>query len=137
MGLIKIHHPSRRDLHVFGLMGVVFFGLIGGLVWWKSKALGVPTTIWVVGGVLFLCYYAVPSSRLFIYYGWMKLTYPIGWVVSHVLLLVSYYLVITPIGLIMRAFGHDAMHRTVDPDAPTYWVEHTPNDDRNRYFRQF
>jgi hypothetical protein len=71
------------------------------------------------------------------YIGWMYLAFPIGWTVSHVLLAVTYYLVLTPIGLIMRAVGRDPMRRRLDPEAKSYWIEHRPDRDPSRYFRQY
>ena len=137
MALIEIHHPSRRDIRVFGLVLALFFGLIGSLVWWKSGSLETPKVLWVIGGILAIVYYAVPRLRLVMYYGWMKLIYPVGWIISHLVLLIFYYLVLTPIGLIMRAFGRDLMRRRFEGDASTYWVEHHLDSDPARYFRQF
>jgi hypothetical protein len=59
-------------------------------------------------------------------------------VVSHVVLAIVYYLVVTPIGLVMRLVGYDAMKRRFDGEATTYWV-HRPDNaaDAKSYFRQF
>ena len=62
-------------------------------------------------------YYAIPNVRRLLYLGWMRVFYPIGWVVSHLLLAIVYYLVLTPIGLVMRLFGGDPMHRGFDRSA--------------------
>ncbi len=137
MALIEIHHPSTRDIRVFGLVLALFFGFIGGLVWWKSGSLGTPKVLWMIGGVLAIIYYAVPRLRLVMYYGWIKLGYPVGWIISHLALLLFYYLVLTPIGLIMRAFGRDLMRRQFDRDASTYWDERNPDGHPARYFKQF
>ncbi len=140
MALIEIRRPSKRELRVFGLLVGLFFGLIGGLVWFKAKT-PAPTSatdvIWAIGGALMIIYYAVPRLRLVLYYGWMKAAYPIGWTISHLVLGITYYLVLTPIGLFMRVFGHDPMQRRFDRDASSYWVEHNPGADPARYFRQF
>ena len=56
------------------------------------------------------------------YVGWMDASWPMGWVFSHVLLGVTYYLVITPIGLILRLLGKDPMRRRFDREAKTYWI---------------
>ena len=67
----------------------------------------------------------------------MYAVYPIGWTVSHLALAVVYYLVVTPIGLLMRLFGRDPMRRKFDPSATTYWQPHESPDEPERYFRQF
>ena len=62
---------------------------------------------------------------------------PIGWTISHAVLALLYYLLFTPIGLIIRLFGRDPMQRRLDRSAATYWVPHNQDRDAGRYFRQF
>jgi hypothetical protein len=57
--------------------------------------------------------------------------------VSHLLLLVVYYLVLTPIGLLMRLIGYDPLQRRFDRSAQSYWTPHDPAADDARYFKQF
>ena len=84
-----------------------------------------------------MIFFAVPVVRRPLYLGWMYATLPIGWVVTHVMLGLIYYLMFTPIGLIMRLGGRDLMQRRFDREASSYWIEHRPDDRPERYFRQF
>ncbi len=138
MALIEFNKsPSRRDLRWFGAIFALFFALIGGLIWWKFEAPRIAFVLWSVAGAITLLYYALSPIRKPLYLGWMYLVYPIGWVISHVLMAIIYFLVFTPIGLAMRLFGRDPIQRRFDRDAPSYWVEHDPGGDPARYFRQF
>jgi hypothetical protein len=67
----------------------------------------------------------------------MYAAYPIGWTISHLLLLIVYYVILTPVGLAMRLAGRDPLDRSPDPAAESYWVRRTPPDSPARYFRQF
>ena len=129
--------PSKKELKVFGAMLLAFAALVGGLVWWKFESQQTAQIIWAVGAVVTLVYFAVPPFRMPVYRGWMYAAYPIGWTVSHVLLGIIFYLVITPIGLIMRLLGYDPMQRKLDPNAATYWEPRAQVADVKRYFRQF
>jgi hypothetical protein len=80
---------------------------------------------------------AWPAAIRPLFVGWIVAAYPIGWTVSHVLLSAIFFLVLTPIGLILRATGTDPMHRSFDPDARTYWSKREPVREAARYFRQF
>ncbi|MCH7748918.1 MAG: hypothetical protein IH939_12575 [Acidobacteria bacterium] len=138
MAVIEINrNPSRRDLLWFGLLLPVFFALVGVLVWRRTGALTSAAALWAVGGTLSALFALWPASRRRIYVGWMYAVYPIGWAVSHLLLGVVYFVVITPIGLALRLLRRDPLERRFDRAAPTYWVRHNPAGRIERYLRQF
>ena len=138
MALIELNKaPSRRELLVFGSLFALFFGLIGGLIWWKFEAPTAAYVVWSIAAAITIVFYALPPIRKPIYLAWIHLAVPIGWVISHVAMALIYYLVFTPIGLIMRLFGRDPMERRFDRSAASYWVEHNPAGEPGRYFRQF
>ncbi|MHC4861812.1 MAG: SxtJ family membrane protein [Planctomycetota bacterium] len=128
---------GRTETLVMGLLLGLFFGLIGGLVYWRAEAFAAACILWSVGGALMLLYYAVPSLRRPLYLGWMYAVFPIGWTVSHIILGVLFYLLITPVGSVMRLFGRDTMCRRIDAEAGTYWVERKVVPKAASYFRQF
>jgi len=72
-----------------------------------------------------------------LYAAWMLAAFPIGWVMSYVVASVVYFAVVTPIGLIARLAGRDAMGRRFDSSATTYWRETPEMDEPKRYYRQF
>ncbi len=138
MALIALNkNPSRRELFIFGALFALFFGLIGGLIWWRFQAPTVAYVLWSVAAFITILFYAVRPIRKPIYLAWIHLAFPIGWVISHVAMALIYYLVFTPIGLIMRLFGRDPMERRFDRGAETYWTPHQPGEEPARYFRQF
>jgi hypothetical protein len=130
-------YPEPRLLRSFGVLLAMFVPLFGAVVWWRTGRIETATTVWVAGGILTGVYWAVPPVRRWIYVGWMYAAFPIGWTVSHVLMAFIYYVVITPIGLIIRATGRDPLLRRFDRSASTYWVHHPPPGDITRYFRQY
>jgi hypothetical protein len=69
--------------------------------------------------------------------GWMWAAFPIGWIIAHTLMAAIYFLVVTPIGLLMRAAGRDPLARRFDREADTYWVPRTVQREPSSYFRQF
>jgi len=138
MGLIDIkRNPSQRELKWFGVLLAAFFASVAGLLWWRAAQPTAAAVTLGIGLVLVAVYTALPNVRRWVFLGWMYAALPIGWAVSHLLLAIVYYLVITPIGLTMRLFGYDPMSRRADHDAATYWVRRKPESDLARYFRQF
>lgn len=130
-------NPSARDLRWFGIVVALFLGLVGLVVWWRGGSLTVSGWMAGVGVGLAVLYYAVPPVRKHMFVGWMVLAFPIGWTMSMVILMLAYYAVLAPIGLLMRMLGHDPMSRKLEPDAATYWIERDTNVGPGRYFRQW
>ena len=62
---------------------------------------------------------------------------PIGFVLSHVLLAVIYYLVLTPIALVLRLTGRDVIGKKLDPDAKSYWHERSGERPAKSYFKLY
>ncbi len=103
MALLDINwNPSAKQLRQFSLLLAAV--LIGAAAWlyWKSLSpfgsAAALTAAIVAGGIGLLR----PSLMRIVYVVWMAAVFPIGWTVSHVLLAAIYYLVIAPIGVIMR-----------------------------------
>ena len=101
----------------------------------------------IVAGV----YYGRPSSQPRIIRGWQIVTFPLAWLMTHVLLSLVFYGLFFPIGWSMRRFGYDPLRlRRIsrkgrsatdrsgkDGSSPTTWVVREQNEDASRYFKQF
>ena len=128
---------SKTELLWFGPLFALFVGIIASILvrrfHWNTAAL----ILCGLAAALIVVYYVAPSLQTRIYRGWMLSVAPIGYVVSHLLLALVYYFVLTPIGLALRVFGYDPMLRKLDPAASTYWVARTQPTDSKQYFRQF
>ena len=138
MSLIHINHnPSRRQLNLFGGIWLVFFAVVGGLVLKGSGPMWAVVCIWVLAiTVPMVGWISSPVMRV-VYVGMAYLTLPIGLVVSFLIMAIVYYILITPIGVLMRWFGYDPMHRRLERGTKSYWYERTEHDELKRYFRQF
>jgi Saxitoxin biosynthesis operon protein SxtJ len=137
MALIKINdNPTTRELRQFAGIWFPVFWLIVAAVLARSGSPRAAITAAVVGIVVGAIGLARPRFIHPIYLIWMYLAYPIGFVVSHLLLGVIFYLVLTPVGLLMKIFGYDPLQRRLGT-AATYWVRAEPATNKNQYFRQF
>jgi hypothetical protein len=128
---------TRRELRQFSVLWLVFFVLLGGLIYWRSGSLRAAYWVWGIALPLGLIGIAWPAFMRPIFSLMMLVAFPIGWVVSHAMMLVIFYVVATPIGLIMRLFGYDPLRLKIDKAAQTYWQPRDPNVAAARYFQQF
>ena len=46
-----------------------------------------------------------------------------GWINNRLALGLIFYLIITPIAIVMRVFGRDALNRKIDKDSDSYWIK--------------
>ena len=137
MALLEINkEPTSRELKWFGALFGPFFLLFGGIAYWKGF-IEFAYVLWALAVIVPVIFFAIRATRKSIYMGWMYLVYPIGWMISHLVLAITYFFVLMPIGLIIRLTGRDPMTRRFEPDVQSYWVEHRPDKEPSRYFRQF
>jgi hypothetical protein len=129
--------PTTRALRQFAGAWLVFFLAFGvhqclarKHVTWGLVLMALALGIGVLG--LFK-----PSAVRWLFVGWMVVAFPIGWLVSLLMLLLMFYGLITPIALFFRLRGRDLLRQKPAPAASTFWLpKHTPEDVRS-YFRQY
>jgi len=139
MSVIEVNrNPTRRQLNQFGFIWLGFLAFFGALATWRWEAPAVGTVLWAAAVVVPVLGWLWLGFMRAVFVGMSYAAWPIGFVVSHVVLALVYYGVLTPIGLAMRLVGYDPMRRRFEPDADSYWIERdsTPVD-AGRYFRQF
>lgn len=82
------------------------------LAWFLMGAAGV---LLVTGGILFTPYLKP------LYKSWMALSLALGWVSSRVLLILLFYLLLMPVGILLRAVGKDFMALRGKHGATSAW----------------
>ncbi len=136
MALFQLNlKPSVKELRWFAGLWFPLFGVLVAL-WLYRKFHAVPAALFLLGAVAAFACAGLASPRIIrpVYLGMMRLTFPLGWLLSHLILLLAYFLLITPVGLVMRLF-HDPMHRTFYRGARSYWTPRA-RPERSSYFRQ-
>lgn len=135
--MIEINrNPTRKDLFWFGILLCMFVLLAGLILRYQWQLPGASEAVWTVGAVVVLVYAVARPLRIPIYLGWMYAVFPIGWVVTRLLLGTVYYLVLTPVGLLLRITGRDPMRRRTG-ESDSYWEKAPGQPGEQRYFRQF
>jgi hypothetical protein len=127
--------PRPAVLRQFaGLCLVVF----GGLAAWRvadvgldGPAIGLATAAAAIG----LTGLVWPRTVRWIFTGWLIAVFPIGWVVSRVVLAILYYAVFTPLALVFRMMGRDALHLR-RPGTGSAWAPKPRPRSVDEYLRQ-
>lgn len=138
--------PDERTLRQFGWIALVGFAGIALLAWneWLIFSFGLGSARTAVasafaglGGLSALFSLVAPKANKPIYLGLTLLSYPIGFVLSYVIMGFLFYGLITPLGLVFRAIGKDPLNRRFDRGATTYWSDPRPRRGKESYFKQF
>jgi Saxitoxin biosynthesis operon protein SxtJ len=112
-----------------------FAGMLAGLavvLWYRG---GSPLVLLgaIVGGAGLVR----PALVRWLYVGWMMAVFPIGWVVSRVVLALVFFGVMLPLALALRVVGRDTLGLRGQTDAGSYWVKRQALTDARRYFCQY
>lgn len=122
MSLVRIDwHPDRPALRRFGRTVLLGCALIAAALGWGRGAW--TAARWVAGAGLVVGGAGLSGVRplaLPLYRLWMGVGFVMGTVVSHVLMAAVWYLVLTPIGLVLRLAGRDPLQRR-GRGAATFW----------------
>ena len=148
MALIQVNwRPDRRELATFGLICTAAFGAIGTWVAVRHSVFGIDLTrpaaqlaawaSWVLAAACLAGSRLAPDMLRPLYVGLTAVSLPIGFVVSHVAMAAVFYGIVTPIALVFRLMGRDALQRRFEPGRPTYWTPRREAPEKTRYFRQF
>ncbi|MBU1726792.1 MAG: sxtJ [Candidatus Omnitrophica bacterium] len=113
---------SRRNLKKFGLTMSAAFCIISLLIFIKHKHSS-SITLSISAAFLFLGSFC-PGSLKLIYIPWMRLAHILGWLNTKLILIILFYLVFTPIGLIIRLFRNDLLDRKINRHKKSYWNKH-------------
>jgi hypothetical protein len=134
--LIETIPTGPREWRKFGLLFMTVFLLLAAYLFWKGKpawwAGAVCAGIFGGAGLL------TPSLLRMPHKLWMQFAGILGWVNTRVLLSLFFFIVLTPVGLVMRLFGRDPLTRRMSKERATYWEKREkPPPDRSRFENLF
>lgn len=140
LSLIERVNTSREEVRKTGkafliagcVLGLIVFLSHSHVVgWWGWNWMeGVENTgwRWLLGigiGLFVLSRVAYPIMKP-VHVAWMKLALVLGWISTRIVLGLFFYLVLTPVGLLMRLVGKDMLNERIDRSAQSYWVKREP-----------
>jgi hypothetical protein len=118
--MINSNGPDK-ELRTFAFTLSCALGFLGGLVLWRKGETGF--LLWVIGMVILSMGLLKPRLLEPIHKGWMGISFLTGFFMTHLILALMYYLVFTPMALVMRALGKDPLRLKHDGKARSYWIK--------------
>lgn len=129
-------HASKSELRKFGLTVGAAFTVFGGISWWRGHEVP-PLVLWSIGVGLMVPGLLFPTVLGPVHRGWMQMAAFLGHVNTRIILTLLYYVVFTPVGLIM-SFFRDPLNRSWKDSQNSNWVQRKREPvDPTTYERQF
>lgn len=128
-------NPTPRMLRQFAALWILVFGSLALWQWYQGQPSTARWTALVSAvGILGVAW---PRLARPVFVGWMILAFPIGWVVSRVLLGLVFFGLFTPMAAVFRLMGRDELLLRRRRDGSSYWRPKAQAADRGQYFRQY
>lgn len=113
---------STQELRKFGLaVGIALAVVFGAVLPWifNREYRAWP---WIAGAILVLFALVAPRALDWPHRGWMKVGHALGWFNTRLILSALFFVLVMPVGLVMRAFGRGPMAKSRDAAAQSYRI---------------
>lgn len=126
---------NRKTLRNFGLLFFGIFSIWAGMMYWKTN----PYWLWPVMASIGFILIGIfcPMVLRQPYRLWMSLAFVMGWFMTRLILSILFFVVMTPMGIILRLLKKDLLDETIHKDAMTYWNKYEGMQDKDRYGKQY
>lgn len=102
-------------------IGVAVIATIFGLCFLFKGVHWASNWFFGIAALFLLIYFIFPKLARFIYNNWMVFVRGFAWVQTRILLTIFFYLVVCPIGLILKLIGKDILSMKFEPEKKSYW----------------
>jgi len=110
---------DKKILKKFGMTMAMAFLVIAVVVFLRQRH--APLSLLIISGSFFVLGATAPAILKPVYAFWMKSALVLSWINTRIILFILFYLVLTPIGLIMRLFGKDVLDFKIEKGRDSYW----------------
>ncbi|MBI04414.1 MAG: sxtJ [Pelagibacteraceae bacterium] len=132
---IKNIKTSKKDIKSFGITMGLILSLLSLMLFYYNHLLY--QNILIIAAVFLGLGILFPVILKPLYIGWMIFAVILGWIMTRVILSIVFYLIMTPIGLIVKLLGKDFLALKIS-DSKTYWNNRDNYTEKNQnYEKQF
>jgi Saxitoxin biosynthesis operon protein SxtJ len=121
---------SRKTITSFALIVSAALLVIAAIQWRRGAPQWVLVTLLSIVAALLLGAAFAPSLLRPVYRVWMRIGEALAWVNTRILLTLIFFLVVTPIGVLMRLFGRSPIATT---RKDSYWTDVEPHSYGDRH----
>lgn len=123
---IKNIKSDKKELKKFGItIGIA----ITAIAFLFSSIISTPFFILIFLACSFLfAGIVIPGVLYYLHKIWMIIAIMLSFISTRVILTLLYYLIVTPIGLMMRIGGKDFLDEKIEKKKSSYWIKRIPKE---------
>ena len=116
---IKNISTGKSDIQKFGYTIATILLIVAGFIFFEGKE---SYQYLIVISSIFFCFGLITPILLKpLYIIWMVLAVILGWFMSRLTLIILFYFILTPIGLVGKLFGQNFLGNNFNSSAKSYW----------------
>ena len=113
---------TPKELRKFGLTMAVICLVFSSIGIWKNSAVtGLALALLITASIFVLLAVFIPLMLATFEKFWMLVGEKINKIMTPIILSITYFLMITPIGLLLRVLGKDILELKIDKSRVSYW----------------
>ncbi|MCK4679554.1 hypothetical protein KAT82_00355, partial [bacterium] len=121
---VKAVKTDPGHLRRFGLTMGVALAVFGGLFLWRDHTAA--PYLFIIAAAFLLLGAIAPKALRPVQTVWMTLATVLGWVMTRLLLIIVFFIGVTPIAFIARVVGKRFLDLKYEPDRESYWEKREP-----------
>ena len=131
---IKNISTGKSDIQKFGYTIATILLIVAGFIFFEGKE---SYQYLIVISSIFFCFGLITPILLKpLYIIWMVLAVILGWFMSRLTLIILFYFILTPIGLVGKLFGQNFLGNNFNSSAKSYWNLRDSKSEINQYFEK-
>jgi glucan phosphoethanolaminetransferase (alkaline phosphatase superfamily) len=126
--------PARRQLVTFGVTMAAAFALLTAVRIWRRGFDRAAMSAMIVAGLFALAALLIPAALAPVHRWWMRLAEILGWINTRIILVVIFFLIVTPLGLLMRLFRRNPLESA--GKGGSHWTEPPRSSYGDRHYEK-
>ena len=133
---IKNIKGDKSDWRKFGITIGIILTVMGFYLLWKGN--NSYEYAFPLAAAFFLLGLVIPFALKPVYKAWMVMSIIMGFIMTKVVMVVIFYMIVTPVGFVASIIGKNFLDMKIDKEAKSYWIARpTAQKEKSDYERQF
>lgn len=126
---------NNKDLKTFGLIWAGIFLIIAFFPLFKGHELRFWALYTSLSFIAISLIYPQIYQQIYFYQGWIKFGNLVGKINSKIIIIVLFYAVFLPIGIILKILRKDLLRKRIDKLSPSYFIDRVtqPQNMKNQF----